>query len=87
MHLVLRRTTGNLCLSFSSSTCNDRPGNKTIEPPQVTIFEKKKTSVHHRKFIIIGTAVGVSCVILFLALLAFIYIRKKKETEVSHTGM
>lgn len=88
MHLVLCRTTGNLCLAFSASTCNGRStGNKTIEPPQVTIFEKKKTSGHHRKVIIVGTTVGVSCALVFVALLGFIYIRKKKGTDISYTGM
>ncbi|PIA36028.1 hypothetical protein AQUCO_03400133v1 [Aquilegia coerulea] len=79
------RTSGNMCLSFSTSTCNDRSDNNTIEPPQVTIFPRKKTSGHHRTAIIIGTIVGVICAILFLALLAFMHIRKKKGTEDRYT--
>ncbi|KAL5702666.1 hypothetical protein ACHQM5_027852 [Ranunculus cassubicifolius] len=80
------RTTGNVCLSFSSSTCTDLPGNKTVELPQVTLFSEPKTSGHHRNAIIIGTVVGLFCALLFVALLGFIYIRRKRATEVSYTG-
>ncbi|KAF9606787.1 hypothetical protein IFM89_028163 [Coptis chinensis] len=75
------RTSGNLCLSFSSSTCNSVPDNNSIERPEVTIFSKNKTSGHHRKTIIIGTACGALSALFFVSLLAFVNSREKKGTE------
>ncbi|OVA00094.1 Protein kinase domain [Macleaya cordata] len=79
------RTSGNLCLSFSHSTCNGLSDNRSIETPLVTIVSTKKHNGHNRRAIIIGTIGGVLCAILFIALLVFMYRRKKKGTEVTST--
>ncbi|XP_077250440.1 leucine-rich repeat protein kinase family protein [Tasmannia lanceolata] len=80
------RTSGNLCLSFSPSTCNDLSDNPSIQTPQVTVFNVKKRHGHHRKAILVGVIVGISCAALFITLLAFIYRRKKNAgTESTST--
>ncbi|KAJ4956616.1 hypothetical protein NE237_013399 [Protea cynaroides] len=79
------RTSGNLCLSFSSSTCSGFTGNTSVEVPQVTILIPKKHSGHNQGAIIIGTIGGVLCAVLFIALSVLIYRRRRKETEVKTT--
>ncbi|KAK9160025.1 hypothetical protein Syun_006366 [Stephania yunnanensis] len=76
------RTSGNLCLAFSSSTCNDESATgNPIEIPQVTIFPPKKHSGHSRRAVIIGAIGGAICALILTGLLAFIFKRKKKGTD------
>ncbi|XP_043703230.1 probable LRR receptor-like serine/threonine-protein kinase At5g48740 isoform X2 [Telopea speciosissima] len=81
------RTSGNLCLSFSSSTCNGITGNTSIEVPQVTVFNPKKHSHsdHDQRVIIMSTIGGVLCAVLFIALSVFMYRRRRNETEATAT--
>ncbi|XP_042483204.1 probable LRR receptor-like serine/threonine-protein kinase At5g48740 [Macadamia integrifolia] len=79
------RTSGNLCLSFSSSTCNGVTGNTSNQAPQVPIFNPKKHSGHNLRAIVIGAIGGVLCAILFIALSVFMCRRKRNKTEVTTT--
>ncbi|KAF8394112.1 hypothetical protein HHK36_020317 [Tetracentron sinense] len=79
------RTSGNLCLSFSLSTCNDRSDNSSLETPQVTIFTTRKHSGHNRTAIIFGSIGGVIFALLLIALLMFMYRRRRKGTEITST--
>ncbi|XP_059432433.1 probable LRR receptor-like serine/threonine-protein kinase At5g48740 isoform X2 [Corylus avellana] len=79
------RESGNLCLSFSTMTCNDFSSNPSIETPQVTIFPKKKHTGPHRVAIIAGAAAGSILALLFISLTAFLLI-KKKRTEVTYVS-
>ncbi|KAF6156787.1 hypothetical protein GIB67_033256, partial [Kingdonia uniflora] len=75
------RTTGNICLSFSSSTCNELSNNHVTEPLDVTIFSKKKQSGHNQRAIIIGAVGGVLGALILSGLLVFMYKRKKNGTR------
>ncbi|KAJ4847595.1 hypothetical protein Tsubulata_013914 [Turnera subulata] len=78
------RTTGNLCLSFSTLSCNDVSSNPSIQTPQVTIFTKKKPNKANHMAIILGAIGGALLALLLISLLIFLYIRKER-TEVSCT--
>ncbi|XP_027336802.1 probable LRR receptor-like serine/threonine-protein kinase At5g48740 [Abrus precatorius] len=83
VHLILW-TTGNLCLTFSTTTCDDASSNPPIEAPQVTIVPKKKHNVHNHLAIILGMVGGVTLAFLLMCLLVLL-IYKTKQYEVSHT--
>ncbi|KAG0461086.1 hypothetical protein HPP92_021383 [Vanilla planifolia] len=70
------RTSGNLCLAFSSSTCNGHGNHTSIETPQFTVIDTKKSSAHMQKAIIIGL-VGISCALLLVTVAAVIFWRKR----------
>ncbi|KAL5794798.1 hypothetical protein ACOSP7_003392 [Xanthoceras sorbifolium] len=79
------RASGNLCLSFSTMTCNDVSSNPSIETPQVTIVTKKKhTRAYNHLPIILGAAGGALFVVLLISLSVFLFVRKR--TEVTHTA-
>ncbi|XP_041005366.1 probable LRR receptor-like serine/threonine-protein kinase At5g48740 [Juglans microcarpa x Juglans regia] len=79
------RTSGNLCLSFSTMTCSGVSSNPSIETPQVTIFPPKKHTGHDHIAIIAGAAGGAILALLFFSSIIFICI-KKKRTEVTYTS-
>ncbi|KAF8402093.1 hypothetical protein HHK36_013045 [Tetracentron sinense] len=79
------RTSGNLCLSFNLSTCNNHSDNSSLETPQVTIFSKKKHSGHKRMPIILGSLGGVLFALCFIAFSMFMYRRRRKGTEITST--
>ncbi|XP_016500698.1 putative LRR receptor-like serine/threonine-protein kinase At5g48740 [Nicotiana tabacum] len=81
-------SSGNLCLSFTMSLCNDFSRNPTIETPQVTVFTPTKRKSHKRLAIILG-AVGVAIFALFLIFISvFLYMRRRKsgDTYASRTA-
>ncbi|KAA8550630.1 hypothetical protein F0562_002314 [Nyssa sinensis] len=79
------RTSGNLCLSFSISSCNDVPNNPSIETPQVTVFTKKKHNGPNLVPIILGAVGGVILALFVISLAVFLYTRKNR-TEVTYTA-
>ncbi|RZC62300.1 hypothetical protein C5167_024069 [Papaver somniferum] len=82
------RTTGNLCLSFSHSTCNGLLDNNSLETPLVTIVSnKKRKAIHDRRAIIIGCVVGVLCALFFILLIGYLFWRKKKESGITSTSL
>ncbi|XP_016746090.1 probable LRR receptor-like serine/threonine-protein kinase At5g48740 isoform X1 [Gossypium hirsutum] len=78
------RTSGNLCLSFSTMTCNDVSSNPSIETPQVTIVTNRKHRAHRHLAIILGAAAGTLFALLLTSLLVLLYINKRK-TEATYT--
>ncbi|MBA0790998.1 hypothetical protein Gohar_015606 [Gossypium harknessii] len=78
------RTSGNLCLSFSTMACNDVSSNPSIETPQVTIVTNKKHGAHRHLAIILGAAGGTLFALLLTSLLVLLYINKRK-TEATYT--
>lgn len=78
------RSSGNLCLSFSISTCSEVPSNPSIETPQVTIFNKKQHDDHNLRTIILGAVGGVLFAVIVTSLLVFLYMRRKR-TEVTYS--
>ncbi|GMH27922.1 hypothetical protein Nepgr_029765 [Nepenthes gracilis] len=82
---LLVRTSGNLCLSFSATTCYNGSSNPYIEPPQFTIFSRRKhTARKHIAIMIVATAGGIFVIVL-ISILVFLYIRRKGK-ELSHTA-
>ncbi|KAG9149331.1 hypothetical protein Leryth_003301 [Lithospermum erythrorhizon] len=78
------RTSGNMCLSFSTTLCNQFPS--TIETPQVTVVPPKKGKGLNHLEIIVGS-VGFIVLALFGISIAFIlYSRKKKSGMASKAG-
>ncbi|XP_068665248.1 probable LRR receptor-like serine/threonine-protein kinase At5g48740 isoform X2 [Aristolochia californica] len=75
------RTTGNLCLQFSMSSCNDLSDHPSIPTPQVTLTNVKKPRSHNRTAILIGTIVGASCAALLLTLSVFLYRKRRKDAN------
>lgn len=79
------RTSGNLCLSFSMSTCNDASVNSSIEVPQVTVFMNKAHNDHrHIAAVILGALGGVIVTLCIISLSVFLYL-KRKDSEVRYT--
>ncbi|MBA0704541.1 hypothetical protein Golax_016793, partial [Gossypium laxum] len=78
------RTSGNLCLSFSTMACNDVSSNASIETPQVTIVTNRKHRAHRHLAIILGAAGGTLFALLLTSLLVLLYINKRK-TEATYT--
>ncbi|XP_019188563.1 PREDICTED: probable LRR receptor-like serine/threonine-protein kinase At5g48740 isoform X2 [Ipomoea nil] len=82
-HSLKIRASGNLCLSFSTTFCNDFSINPSIETPEVTVLAPKKHKAAGKKKLplIIG-AVGASVLSLSLVLLAvFLYLRHKERAR------
>lgn len=78
------RTSGNLCLSFSTTACGDASSSPSIEAPQVTIVPERNKGGHNRLAIILGAVGGVSLAILLIPLFVFMY-RRRGRTEMSYT--
>ncbi|PPS16514.1 hypothetical protein GOBAR_AA04072 [Gossypium barbadense] len=78
------RTSGNLCLSFSTMACNDVSSNPSIETPQVTVVTNRKHRGHRHLAIILGAAGGTLFALLLTSLLVLLYINKRK-TEATYT--
>ncbi|XP_057458612.1 probable LRR receptor-like serine/threonine-protein kinase At5g48740 isoform X2 [Lotus japonicus] len=79
------RAYGNLCLTFSTATCDEASSNPSIETPQVTLVSKKKHNVHSHLAIILGMAGGATLAFLLMYLSVMIY-KTRKQHEVSHTA-
>ncbi|KAK2649246.1 hypothetical protein Ddye_016735 [Dipteronia dyeriana] len=79
------RASGNLCLSFSTMTCNEVSSNPSIETPQVTIITPKKHTAYNHLPIIFGAAGGALFVLLLISLSVFLFVRKRK-TQVEYTA-
>ncbi|ONK77646.1 uncharacterized protein A4U43_C02F8980 [Asparagus officinalis] len=76
------RTSGNLCLSFSPSTCNDVEDHPSIQIPRVTVFNATEPSVQtqkHTKMIIVGAAGAVCCALVIVGIVVCMYTRKRKR--------
>ncbi|KAL0889921.1 hypothetical protein Bca101_013904 [Brassica carinata] len=77
------RTTGNPCLSFTSSSCNNV--SSTIDTPQVTIPINKKHKKQNRLAILLGVSGGA----LFATLLIFVFMsictrrQRNKERDIT----
>lgn len=74
------RTSGNLCLSFSSR-CTDLSENPSLQTPEVTVFTPKHRHGHSRKAVLVGTIAGALCALLVITLAVFMY-KRRKEDEV-----
>ncbi|KAI4354376.1 hypothetical protein L6164_003243 [Bauhinia variegata] len=83
------RTSGNLCLTFSTTSCDDGASvsNPSIEAPQVTIIPKKKHSSHNSLAIILGMVGGALFALLMLSLLVLLYMTKKRYAASYTSGM
>ncbi|KAK4750885.1 hypothetical protein SAY87_004367 [Trapa incisa] len=82
------RTSGNLCLSFSSTTCDDPDdalSNPPIEAPQVTIVTKKKNPRNSHLPITLGAMGGVLLSLFIILLFVFIY-RRTERTQTAHAA-
>lgn len=79
------RTSGNLCLSFSSSKCTEVSDNPSIQTPQVTIVTVRKRRGHHRVAVLLGTIGGALCALLFITFLVYLY-RRRKGDEITSTS-
>ncbi|KAI8523221.1 hypothetical protein RHMOL_Rhmol13G0056400 [Rhododendron molle] len=79
------RTSGNLCLSFSSLVCNGLPKNRSIETPEFTIITKKKHNVHNHLAIVLG-AVGGAILVLLVVSLSVLFYTRRKRPEVTYTA-
>lgn len=66
-------------------TCNGVSSNPSIETPLVTILPQKKHNRYDHIAIIAGAAGGAIFALLFLSIMVFICI-KKKRTEVKYTS-
>ncbi|CAI9107433.1 OLC1v1006783C1 [Oldenlandia corymbosa var. corymbosa] len=74
------RTSGNLCLSFSTLSCTDVSG---IQTPQVTIFSPSKPKDHKHIAAIIGAVGGVAVASALISVCVILFIRRKKPQESS----
>ncbi|KAE8659309.1 putative LRR receptor-like serine/threonine-protein kinase [Hibiscus syriacus] len=79
------RTSGNLCLSFSTMVCNDVLSNPSIETPQVTIVTDRKHKRHRLLAITLGAAGLTLFALLLVSLLVLLYINKRKG-EATYTA-
>jgi len=83
--LIICRTSGNLCLTFSTTSCDDASSSPPIEAPQVTVVPQKKHNVHNHLAIILGMVGGVTLVFLLMCISVLIY-KTKHQYESSHTS-
>ncbi|WVZ16266.1 hypothetical protein V8G54_009248 [Vigna mungo] len=81
------RTSGNLCLTFSTTSCDDdaSSSNPPIEAPQVTVVPQKKHNVHNNLAIILATVGGTIIAFLLMCISVLIY-KTKQHYEASHTS-
>ncbi|KAL4193210.1 hypothetical protein AMTRI_Chr06g175760 [Amborella trichopoda] len=75
------RISGNLCLSFTPSTCVNVQPRPTIQTPQVTYFNMRKKHGHHRNAIIIGAVAGGAFALMILGLFIFMCTRRSKQSD------
>ncbi|MED6106121.1 hypothetical protein PIB30_002014 [Stylosanthes scabra] len=82
------RASGNLCLTFSTTTCDDATSNPTNETPQVTTIPENEHNLNkHHVAIILGAVVGgVTLALLLLTISVFLYKTIKQHEVVSHTS-
>ncbi|KAK8583106.1 hypothetical protein V6N13_021821 [Hibiscus sabdariffa] len=78
------RTSGNLCLSFSSMACNDASLNPSNETPQFTIINNRKHAQHRRLAVVLGAAGGAVFALLLISLSVLFYVKKRK-TEAAYS--
>eukprot|EP00258_Populus_trichocarpa_P034270 XP_024450289.1 probable LRR receptor-like serine/threonine-protein kinase At5g48740 isoform X2 [Populus trichocarpa] len=78
------RTSGNLCLSFSTLSCNDVSSNPSIETPQVTIFTKKKPDKNTHMAIMLGAIGGTLLALIVISLSVLLYMRRER-TEITYS--
>ncbi|KAI5599778.1 hypothetical protein BDE02_02G217800 [Populus trichocarpa] len=78
------RTSGNLCLSFSTLSCNDVSSNPSIETPQVTIFTKKKPDKNTHMAIMLGAVGGTLLALIVISLSVLLYMRRER-TEITYS--
>ncbi|KAK1355968.1 putative LRR receptor-like serine/threonine-protein kinase [Heracleum sosnowskyi] len=79
------RTSGNLCVSFSMSTCTDADmsRNSSIEAPQVTLFTTTKTHSSHIHIVVILAAIGGVIFALVIVSVAVVLYVRRKDTGVT----
>ncbi|KAJ1427972.1 Serine/threonine-protein kinase, active site [Sesbania bispinosa] len=77
------RASGNLCLTFSTTKCDDASSNHSIETPQVTLVPKKKHNVLNHLAIVLGIG-GATVAFLLMCVSVFIY-KTKQKYKVSQT--
>lgn len=75
------RASGNLCLSFSTSSCTDISG--TIETPQVTVLTPSKSKGHKHIAVILGSVGGVALAFSVMAISVLLFTRRKKPESTS----
>ncbi|CAH9074315.1 unnamed protein product [Cuscuta epithymum] len=83
------RKSGNLCLSFTASFCNDFSINTSMETPQVTVLTPKKHKGQKKLTLIlcaVGGAVFSICLLLF-AVFLFTRQKKRRYTYASRGGI
>ncbi|KAG9446455.1 hypothetical protein H6P81_012583 [Aristolochia fimbriata] len=80
------RTSGNLCLSFSTTSCNDLSDHPSIPTPQVTLVNVKKPPSHNRKAILVGAIIGASCAVLLLVVSVFLYRRRRENASEANSS-
>ncbi|AES79129.2 probable LRR receptor-like serine/threonine-protein kinase At5g48740 [Medicago truncatula] len=78
------RTSGNLCLTFSTTTCDDASSNPPIVEPQLIIIPKKKNHGQNHLPIILGTIGGATFTIFLICISVYIY-NSKIRYRASHT--
>lgn len=78
IYTLLDRTFGNLCLTFSTSTCYDNLDHPSIETPHFTVVDVKKQG-RHKKSVLVGAIVGAACAIILVSFLVIIHQKKKKK--------
>uniref|UniRef100_A0A6M2EUX4 Protein kinase domain-containing protein n=1 Tax=Populus davidiana TaxID=266767 RepID=A0A6M2EUX4_9ROSI len=78
------RTSGNLCLSFSTLSCNDVSSNPSIETPQVTVFTKKKPDKNTHMAIMLGAIGGTLLALIVISISVLLYMRKQR-TEITYS--
>ncbi|PIN10950.1 Serine/threonine protein kinase [Handroanthus impetiginosus] len=71
------RTSGNLCLTFSS-TCNSHSRTPSLETPQVTIFTPRKSKSHSHLAVLLGAVAGAVLALSVILFSALLYMKKKK---------
>ncbi|KAK7286812.1 hypothetical protein RJT34_22075 [Clitoria ternatea] len=79
------RTSGNLCLTFSTTTCDGVSSNPPIEAPEVTVVPQKKQSVHSHLASILGMVGGATLAFLLMCISVLIY-KTRHQHEGSHTA-
>ncbi|OMO95749.1 hypothetical protein COLO4_15689 [Corchorus olitorius] len=75
------RTSGNLCLSFSTMACNDVSSNPSIQTPQVTVVTDRKhaRARHNHIAIILGAVAGALFALTLISVLVSLYMKKRKS--------
>ncbi|KAL6497890.1 hypothetical protein OROHE_026917 [Orobanche hederae] len=71
-------TSGNLCLSFSLSTCNELSRNHSLEIPHVTIITPRRRKNHNHLAILLGSVGGAVLVLGMISFSVLLYIKRKK---------